>query len=279
MRWTPGNRGNVQDARGGGGGGMGMPLGIGGVVVLLVGSWLTGVNLFDVVGGGGVDRCRGRPPCRRHHPEEEKLVDFVDAVMGDIQRTWSSKTRHVSADDGRPLPRLDSIGVRPVELGDRTVLLSGRSQGLSRSRLLRRSPSEARRAWRFRAGVRARARGRPSRAESHRHARERAVQRQRERALGARRAAGRLLRRRVGTRSVEAGAVRRRPGRARSRRRRRRPERRSGDRRRSAAEADPRGASRRNHSRTAARRSECRGSSAGWKPAIRALATRSRLGN
>jgi predicted metalloprotease len=54
MRWTPGNRGNVQDVRGGGGGGgMGMPLGIGGVVILLVGSWLTGVNLFDVVGGGG----------------------------------------------------------------------------------------------------------------------------------------------------------------------------------------------------------------------------------
>ena len=41
----------------------GMPLGIGGVVILLIGSWLTGVNLFDVVGGGGgsTDCCRRSP--------------------------------------------------------------------------------------------------------------------------------------------------------------------------------------------------------------------------
>ncbi|HUP41473.1 MAG TPA: neutral zinc metallopeptidase, partial [Vicinamibacterales bacterium] len=95
MRWTPGNRGNVQDVRGGGGGGgMGMPLGIGGVVILLVGSWLTGVNLFDVVGGGGATDVvaeRSAAPANSS-PEEEKLVDFVDAVMGDIQATWSSKT-------------------------------------------------------------------------------------------------------------------------------------------------------------------------------------------
>ncbi len=94
MRWTPGNRGNVQDVRGGGGGGgMGMPLGIGGVVILLVGSWLTGVNLFDVVGGGGATGVvaeRSAAPANSS-PEEERLVDFVDAVMGDIQATWSTK--------------------------------------------------------------------------------------------------------------------------------------------------------------------------------------------
>jgi predicted metalloprotease len=88
MRWTPGNRGNVQDLRGRSGGGMGIPLGIGGVLVLLVGSWLTGVNLFDVVGGGGAtDVVADRPVSSS--PEEERLVDFVDAVMGDIQQTWS----------------------------------------------------------------------------------------------------------------------------------------------------------------------------------------------
>jgi len=92
MRWTRGDRGNVQDLRGGGGGGgFGIPLGIGGVVILLVGSWLTGVNLFDVVGGGGgaTDVVAERPASST--PEEEKLVDFVDAVMGDIQHTWSQK--------------------------------------------------------------------------------------------------------------------------------------------------------------------------------------------
>jgi uncharacterized protein len=89
MRWTPGNRGNVQDMRGRSGGGMGMPLGIGGVVILLVGSWLTGVNLFDVVGGGAAtDVVADRPAAST--PEEERQVDFVDAVMGDIQQTWVS---------------------------------------------------------------------------------------------------------------------------------------------------------------------------------------------
>ena len=97
MRWTPGNRGNVQDVRGGGGGGMGIPLGIGGVVILLIGSWLTGVNLFDIVGGGGgatdVVAERSAAPTATS-PEEEKMVDFVDAVMGDVQNTWSSKVNN-----------------------------------------------------------------------------------------------------------------------------------------------------------------------------------------
>lgn len=87
MRWTPGNRGNVRDLRGRSGGGMGMPLGIGGVVILLVGSWLTGVDLFQIVGGGGATEVVADRPAASS-PEEERLVDFVDAVMGDIQHTW-----------------------------------------------------------------------------------------------------------------------------------------------------------------------------------------------
>ena len=69
---------------------MGVPLGIGGVLVLLVGSWLTGVNLFDVVGSGSSavsDTAVSRPASST--PQEEQAVDFVDAVMGDIQKTWS----------------------------------------------------------------------------------------------------------------------------------------------------------------------------------------------
>jgi uncharacterized protein len=90
MRWRAGDRGNVQDLRGGGGG-MGIPLGIGGVLVLLVGSWLTGVNLFDIVGSGSStvsDTAESRPATSS--PQEEQLVDFVDAVTGDIQKTWSA---------------------------------------------------------------------------------------------------------------------------------------------------------------------------------------------
>jgi predicted metalloprotease len=90
MRWTRGDRGNIEDLRGRSGGGMGIPLGIGGVLILLVGSWLTGVNLFDVVGGGGAtDVVADRPAPTS--PEEEELVDLVDAVMADIQHTWSQK--------------------------------------------------------------------------------------------------------------------------------------------------------------------------------------------
>jgi predicted metalloprotease len=90
VRWTPGSRDNIQDLRGRSGRGMGIPLGIGGVLVLLVGSWLTGVNLFQVVDTGGpADVAVDRPVSSS--PEEERMVDFVDAVMGDVQNTWSQK--------------------------------------------------------------------------------------------------------------------------------------------------------------------------------------------
>ena len=85
----------------------GMPLGIGGVVVLLIGSWLTGVNLFDVVGSGGgsaTDVVAERPV--DSSPEEERLVDFVDAVMGDIQHTWSSKIANYQPTHAVALSRL-----------------------------------------------------------------------------------------------------------------------------------------------------------------------------
>jgi len=92
MRWTPGDRSNIEDLRGRSGIGMTAGgLGIGGVLVLLILSWATGVDFLSLVGGGG-----GAPPSAAvgtsgtvaSSPEEEKLVDFVDAVMGDAQETW-----------------------------------------------------------------------------------------------------------------------------------------------------------------------------------------------
>src|SRR5438045_8532507 len=96
MRWTTGDRSNVEDLRGGSsGGGFGIPLGIGGVLVLLVGSWLTGVNLFSLVGSGGSaapDASVSSPagPASTT-PQEEKMVDFVDAVTGDVQNSWQHR--------------------------------------------------------------------------------------------------------------------------------------------------------------------------------------------
>jgi predicted metalloprotease len=92
MKWTPGDRGNIEDLRGRSGGGMrAMPMGIGGVLVLLLLSWFTGVDFLSLVGGGGgpaPTESVGTTGPVASSPAEEKTVDFVDAVMGDAQSTW-----------------------------------------------------------------------------------------------------------------------------------------------------------------------------------------------
>lgn len=95
MRWTPGNRGNIEDLRGrsGGGGMRAVPMGIGGVLVLLVLSWFTGVDFLSLLGGDGAptqyEETSGTSGAVRATPEEERMVDMVDAVMEDTQETWS----------------------------------------------------------------------------------------------------------------------------------------------------------------------------------------------
>ena len=93
MRWTAGDRSNVEDMRGRSGGmAMGAGgLGVGGLLLLLVLSWATGIDFTSIVGGGG----GSAPPSSvgtsgevKASPAEEKLVDMVDAVMGDAQETW-----------------------------------------------------------------------------------------------------------------------------------------------------------------------------------------------
>ncbi len=89
MRWTPGDRSNIEDRRGMGMR-MGAPLGIGGLLVVLLLSWVTGVDVLSLLGGGGAPPSEyagtsGQPAS----PEEEQLVLFVDAVMKDAQATWS----------------------------------------------------------------------------------------------------------------------------------------------------------------------------------------------
>jgi predicted metalloprotease len=99
MKWTPGSRDNVEDVRArSGGGGMRMGgLGLGGLLLMLVLSWATGVDFLSLLGGGGaistgpsVSTDGGE---LRTTPEEERLVDFVDAVMKDAQETWTDKLR------------------------------------------------------------------------------------------------------------------------------------------------------------------------------------------
>jgi predicted metalloprotease len=92
MRWTPGDRGNIEDARGRSGVGIGS-LGIGGFLVLLVLSWLSGTNLFTLLGtnSGSPSPGVGTTGQVQSTPAEERLVDFVDAVTEDAQSMWEAK--------------------------------------------------------------------------------------------------------------------------------------------------------------------------------------------
>ena len=93
MRWTPGDRSNIEDRRGMSGVGVG-GLGIGGLLVLLLLSWFTGVDLislFSGVGGPAPTESVGTTGTGKiaTTPEEERMVDMVDAVMDDAQETWA----------------------------------------------------------------------------------------------------------------------------------------------------------------------------------------------
>jgi predicted metalloprotease len=94
MKWSAGNRENVEDVRGSSGGGLRMGgLGIGGLLLVLILSWATGVDFLSLLDSGGG---AGPGPAAdtsspggelRTTPEEERLVD---AVMRDAQQNWSS---------------------------------------------------------------------------------------------------------------------------------------------------------------------------------------------
>jgi predicted metalloprotease len=79
----------LEDARGGGGGGFGLPhLGIGGILILLVLSFVFKRNLFTLLStdGGGASTAQSRPV---NDPQEEPEVQFVSFVLDDAQKTWT----------------------------------------------------------------------------------------------------------------------------------------------------------------------------------------------
>src|SRR4051812_14941328 len=91
MRWSSGDRSNIEDRRGGGGVGM-IPFGIGGFILLALLSMFTGVDFLSLLGGGGApgpsSGTVGTTGSVKASPEEERLVDMVDAVARDAQDTW-----------------------------------------------------------------------------------------------------------------------------------------------------------------------------------------------
>lgn len=90
MRWTPGNRGNIQDLRGRSAGMRVAPMGVGGLVIVLLLSGLTGTDLFSLLDGSAPPSSEtvGTIGTLETTPEEERLVDFVDAVADDTQDAW-----------------------------------------------------------------------------------------------------------------------------------------------------------------------------------------------
>jgi uncharacterized protein len=88
MRWSAGDRSNIEDDRGRSGIG-GIPIGIGGFVVLLLLSWATGTDFLSLfTNGSSPSNTTGTTGQVQSSPSEERLVDFVDAVAGDTQSTW-----------------------------------------------------------------------------------------------------------------------------------------------------------------------------------------------
>lgn len=89
MRWTPGGRSSNLEDRRGSGGGMGMPMGIGGTVVLLVLSLLFGRNLFNDVGVQPGQQVTTSGGALADSAAEEPEVQFVSFVLDNAQQTWS----------------------------------------------------------------------------------------------------------------------------------------------------------------------------------------------
>src|SRR5580658_4938905 len=97
MRWE-GNResDNVEDRRGEGGGGGsgfgfgGIHLGVGGVVLLLIGSWLFGYNpltVLSLLSGGqtsGLQQDQSAPPAN------DPMTHFVRTILASTEDVWSA---------------------------------------------------------------------------------------------------------------------------------------------------------------------------------------------
>src|SRR5690606_31241501 len=90
MRWSPGPRSrNLEDRRGSRIVSRGLPLGIGGVLVLFVLSLITGQDLLSpLMQQGALEQAEVRDGPLETTPEEEARVDFVSFVLDDVQATW-----------------------------------------------------------------------------------------------------------------------------------------------------------------------------------------------
>ncbi|HTJ22030.1 MAG TPA: neutral zinc metallopeptidase [Gemmatimonadaceae bacterium] len=87
MRWSPGGPSrNVEDRRGSS---LGMPVGIGGTVILLILSLVFGRDFISGSGDQTVQQSPGEAAPVQQTPEEAKEVQFVSFVLDTAQVTWA----------------------------------------------------------------------------------------------------------------------------------------------------------------------------------------------
>jgi predicted metalloprotease len=95
MRWTSKGRSrNLEDRRAQGGRlRRGAPIGLGGILILLLLSFIFKQDFFALLGPGtgvSVDSTAPAPGATfQTTPQEERLVDFVSFVLNDAQQTWA----------------------------------------------------------------------------------------------------------------------------------------------------------------------------------------------
>ena len=165
---------NVEDRRGMGGrgfrpGGVG-GLGIGGVILLLVISYFLGVDPSQLLNDSGVSTGGGPPASTPAGPPgSDPAGEFAEedsrGYRGHVDRDFRAFGTAVLEARARAVLRRSGLSMWPGGVGHRSVLLSGRSEGLSRSQFLPGARPAVRCSWRLRAGLRHRARDRPSRPE------------------------------------------------------------------------------------------------------------------
>jgi predicted metalloprotease len=102
MKWTPGGESeDIEDRRDdtggdGGGGGFqfgGMHIGIGGVILLLILSFVFKTNFFALLSGGGSSAppaAAVRQPDTARDAAEKPMVQFVSFVLDDTQKAWTA---------------------------------------------------------------------------------------------------------------------------------------------------------------------------------------------
>ena len=168
-----GRSSNIEDRRGGGGGIGRMGMGLGGTAILLVLSLLFGRNLFEDTGAAPTVGESNGQLAPADSAREEPEVRFVSFVLDDAQQTWTKILPKYGAryHDAKLVLFRDATRdrLRRRADSDGALLLPQRREGLHRPRFLRRAEEQVRCVGRFRAGLRDRARARPSRAAHPRH--------------------------------------------------------------------------------------------------------------